>query len=1095
MFRLLLLMLFLGSFATAHATHVMGGEITWKCSGNGYVFRLVFYRDCNGADVNPVSENLQIWNNPNLSTIPVHFVSRTDISPTCTAVAGGPPALTCGIGANGGNGLGAIEKVVYESNPINLTGTPPAAGWIITYSNYSLNAGLTNISNPLNYGITVKATMFAIPGSTAGVCSDNSPQFLQDPYFVICSGEQYLYNLNPVDNDLDSLVTVFGQPLDRLQGTSYNPPSDPDFVPFAAGFSYTNPTPDASMNAGNVPASLDPLTSALSLKSFTSGAFLMKFVVQSYRNGVLIAEVEREVELLITSCSGANNAPVVPGPFGGLYETTVIAGTPVNFTLTSTDLEVLQDGTPQMNYLSASGNEFGTNFTSTTGCDVAPCATLDQTPLISGIQGVSTDFSWQTDCAHLVDAFGNFDDQKDFTFVFKVQDNYCQIPKTTFQTITIHVVNPGIVAPTQITCITTQANGDVTVTWDPIQNVNGTFQSYDLYSLQNGLMGSFPIGTTSITIPNPGMALDFYIGVKSGCNIVKYSDTVANVFLDILNPGDGTAVLDWNVPGSPIPAGLNATCDVLREYPAGTWTTIATLPFTTTHFVDTIDICSANLNYQIVYSSPTCNWNSNSIGDLFFDKITPDIPIISSASIDTLTGNVVLTWNQNYQPDTYGYVIYWKDANGFIVEIDTVWGITNTSYTYSTPVTGPLTYSVAAFDSCYTPATPPTHQTSAKAELHTTMFLTHDVNSCSYVANLTWTAYEGWGTGLVDYTIFARSNGGTWQQVGTSNTASFVFNASSLVNYQVAVRANGPNGNESFSNVVAFVINGPRPPSLHYLRVASVENGGITLRHEISVGTNIQAVRFEKYNWKKGLYEFLVELPATTATLTYVDTDVDVNTYSYQYRAFIIDSCGNKGFESNHANSVLLKVNTDQTSYINHLYWTPYSVYDGGVLSYLVFRGIDGIMDPNPCAVLAPNQLYFDDYVGELLTDFSGKVCYVVVAKEAINQYGIQEYARSNELCPVFEPLVYIPNAFTPGGANPIFIPVVTFQDVSKYEFSIVDRWGQLIFQTNDPLLGWDGIHQLSGELVAPNTYVYVLKVVDGNNQEYFFRGHVSVIR
>src|SRR5690606_21613526 len=150
---------------------------------------------------------------------------------------------------------------------------------------------------------------------------------------------------------------------------------------------------------------------------------------------------------------------------GGLFETTVDAGTLVNFTLQATDVELLQDGTPQSNYLTASGTQFGTNFTSTSGCDVAPCATLDQTPMITGVQGVSTDFSWQTDCAHLIDAYGNVDDEKVYTFVFRVQDNFCQIPKTTFKTITIHVKNPGIIPATTINCISSQPNGDLNITW------------------------------------------------------------------------------------------------------------------------------------------------------------------------------------------------------------------------------------------------------------------------------------------------------------------------------------------------------------------------------------------------------------------------------------------------------------------------------------------------------------------------------------------------------------------------------------------------------------------------------------------------------
>jgi gliding motility-associated-like protein len=95
----------------------------------------------------------------------------------------------------------------------------------------------------------------------------------------------------------------------------------------------------------------------------------------------------------------------------------------------------------------------------------------------------------------------------------------------------------------------------------------------------------------------------------------------------------------------------------------------------------------------------------------------------------------------------------------------------------------------------------------------------------------------------------------------------------------------------------------------------------------------------------------------------------------------------------------------------------------------------------------------------------------------------------------VIEPWVYCPNAFTPGGINPIFIPVITFQDVTKYELSVLDRWGQLVFQSRDYTVGWDGKHMSSNKLVEPNTYVYVLKVVDGNNQEYFYRGSVTVVR
>jgi hypothetical protein len=1094
MIRVILLVILSAFCLKANATHVMGGEITWKCTGNGYVFQLVFYRDCNGVDVNPVSENLKIWNHPSLSTIPVLFVSRTDISPACTPVAGSPNPLSCGSGPNAGNGVGAIEKIIYESNPVILSGVPPAQGWIITYSNFSRNSSITNLSNPTNYGVTIRATMYAIPGAAAGVCSDNSPRFLQDPYLVLCAGENYEYNMHPVDEDLDSVVTVLAAPMDRIEGTSYNPPVDPDFVLYEPGFSVINPTPDASFNAGNVPLTLDSQNGHLSFRSFTIGGFVVKVIAQSYRNGVLIAEVEREMQLIVTNCPAANNAPVINGPFAGLFETTVDAGTLVNFTLTATDAEFLQDGTPQNNYLIASGSQFGTNFISTSGCDVAPCATLNQTPIITGVQGVSTNFSWQTDCAHLIDAYGNTDDEKTYTFVFRVQDNFCQIPKTTFKTITIHVRNPGIIPATTINCISSLPNGDLNITWDPVLNPDNTFVDFELYSIQNGLIGSYPIGTTVVTVPNPGVENDYYVQVQSGCNVTLSSDTVKNVHLDLLNPANGTAVLDWNLPSpNPLP-GMDNFCTIYREYPAGTWTSIAVLPYNTTHFIDTIDICSAFLNYQVVYSTPTCQWSSNIVGDNLQDDITPKIPVISSVSIDTLTGNVIITWDQNYEPDTYGYIVYHKDANGFIVEIDTVWGIANTTYTHPIPVTGPETYSIAAFDSCFTPAVPPTYQTSAKAELHSSMFLTYSTNSCTAQAALSWTPYLGWGTSLTGYTIFVREGTGPWIPVTTTTDESYNLDCTPLQNYSVFIRANNSGGFESFSNIQSFIITAPTPPVINYLRVATVDQNTIVLRHEISTGTSVQAIRFEKFNMATGQFDLLGEVPASGSTLSITDLDVDVDNFSYTYRAIIVDSCGNLGAISNRARTVLLQVKADQTRLSTYLNWSSYGDYDGGVLQYQVYRGIDGVFPSTPTVILAPDQRYYEDLVDELGFEHSGKVCYYVIAEEAMNQYGFQELSLSNDVCAVIEPLVYVPNAFTPGGLNPIFIPVVSFQDVSKYEFSIVDRWGQVVFQTNDPTVGWDGVHQQSGKLVAPNLYVYVLKVVDGNNQEYFFRGNVSVI-
>lgn len=1092
---LLILLIVVGCSFTSNASHVMGGEITWKCQGGNYVFQLVFYRDCNGADVNTISENLRVWNHPTLTSITLPFVSRTDISPTCNPVAGSPAPLACGSGTSGGNGIGAIEKIIYQSAPIAIPGTPPANGWVFTYENFSRSNALTNITNPGTYGITLAAKMYAI-GTNAGSCVDNSPIFLQAPNFVTCAGSPYVYNMNAVDPDLDSLSIDFGIPYNNFPTGVYNPPTNPIPVPFEPGFSYSSPTPDASFNASNVAAQIDGSSGELSFTSFNVGNYTIKVSVKSYRNGILIAEVEREMQVVVTACTATNNAPVINGPFaGGLFETTVNAGTLVNFNLSSTDIEVLQDGSPQSNLLSASGPMFGTNFTSTSGCGISPCATLNSTPIISGVQGVSTTFNWQTDCDHLVGADGNAQDLIPYHFVFRIQDDYCQVPKVSYATVTINVVNPGVIQAPAINCIHSDAAGNVTIEWNPVANPSGTFVEYQIHSVQNGLLVTLPaIGTSSWIDPLVTQQNDYFIAVVSGCNgnTTRYSDTVSNIFLALTNPANGTAILQWNDPTVTQQANMNDFYYIYREYPAGTWTMIDSAAYGVNFYKDTIDICQAFLNYQIVLENQPCDFTSNVEGDDFEDMLTPSIPVISNVSIDTMTNAVSINWNQNNQPDTYGYVIYTFDANGFLYEMDTVWGISNTNYSYSPDVSvGPLSYSVAAFDSCYTPSIPPTFQTSAKADVNTTMFLSTNLLICSNEVELSWTDYVGWA-GIDHYDIYGKIVGGLWSFLGTSTTTNFTADVLPLQDYCFFVKAYSTTGDSSFTQRACLSIIAPTQPDFHYLQVATVNANQVDLKHLVDVNGGVTAVAIEKMN-NTGVFEEIVQLPAVSNNLSYTDTDVDVNAYSYTYRARIIDSCGQPGAVSNSAKTILLTIQKDDIRMLNYLSWNEYADFNGAILGYNLYRGIDGNFSGAPIATLPSSARYFEDDLNNVT--FTGKVCYYVEAIEGSNLFNDPQISRSNIACEVFEPLIYIPNAFTPEGLNPTFIPVITNFDPTDYRFTIIDRWGQVVFQTDSPLEGWSGYIESSGKMAETGTFIYMVVMHDGNGIEIVKRGHVSLLK
>jgi len=67
---------------------------------------------------------------------------------------------------------------------------------------------------------------------------------------------------------------------------------------------------------------------------------------------------------------------------------------------------------------------------------------------------------------------------------------------------------------------------------------------------------------------------------------------------------------------------------------------------------------------------------------------------------------------------------------------------------------------------------------------------------------------------------------------------------------------------------------------------------------------------------------------------------------------------------------------------------------------------------------------------------------------------------------------VVFPNAFKPDtyGANDVFRPATS--NVSKFNMSVYNRWGQLLFETNDFIAGWNGIFK--GEKCPADLYFYI---------------------
>jgi gliding motility-associated-like protein len=95
--------------------------------------------------------------------------------------------------------------------------------------------------------------------------------------------------------------------------------------------------------------------------------------------------------------------------------------------------------------------------------------------------------------------------------------------------------------------------------------------------------------------------------------------------------------------------------------------------------------------------------------------------------------------------------------------------------------------------------------------------------------------------------------------------------------------------------------------------------------------------------------------------------------------------------------------------------------------------------------------------------------------------------------------IYYVPNSFTPDGDqfNQVFLPIFSLGiDVSSYQFSIYNRWGELIFESNDLQVGWDGTYPYDNGVVQDGIYTWLIDFkLKENDNRIVLTGHLNVLR
>lgn len=277
-----------------------------------------------------------------------------------------------------------------------------------------------------------------------------------------------------------------------------------------------------------------------------------------------------------------------------------------------------------------------------------------------------------------------------------------------------------------------------------------------------------------------------------------------------------------------------------------------------------------------------------------------------------------------------------------------------------------------------------------------------------------------------------------------------------------------------------FLIGAPHIASSVYLNIDASDNQ-LTLNFEKNVP------------WINDYYVIYKQAPFTdsigiTQTLSYIDAGlVNGDTICYKVKSVggysvegIIDPIINYSQENCGVPVDTippcppeLTVNSNCDSLRNELRWTnPNNYCADDVIKYNIYYSpsLDGEME-----LIAINNSPLDTtYIHYPIATMAG--CYIVTAVDSFNNESINATKVCVDECTYYE----LPNVFTPDddNINDLFRPG-PYRFVEKIDIKIYNRWGTLIFKTDDPDINWDGRNMENHKKVSDGVYYYICDVYE----------------
>lgn len=320
-----------------------------------------------------------------------------------------------------------------------------------------------------------------------------------------------------------------------------------------------------------------------------------------------------------------------------------------------------------------------------------------------------------------------------------------------------------------------------------------------------------------------------------------------------------------------------------------------------------------------------------------------------------------------------------------------------------------------------------------------------------------------------------------------SNKYSFQANTLFFVNFDgnniiVSIKSNTVEIDPSTS---------AKPPAPTSPLVVSYVN-----RNEIFVNSVVNGVPFPSYNFYRAPENSTnFELVSSSTNNYFQDTNIDPNVKSYCYKYEYVDACGRVSEQSDAYCSIFL--NSQSSGNIN---WTPFAL-PNLTLTTPPFYDIYFTNPSTGTTQLLANTFGLTENIQSVIDLYPNapELTFTIVANVEFQfdptQLPNRFTVSSNPYTLVFASEMLLPSAFTPNNddINDKFHPELRF--ITNGEMQIYDRWGSLLFETEDLDEGWDGHLGSNFEEVPAGNYIYKIRAIDKDNKVYFKTGTITLIR